>query len=221
MENTMTQDELKKKTAEAALEYVKDVTVVGVGTGSTVNHFINYLADMKSSIDGAVSSSETTTARLKEIGIPVLDLNSVGEVEVYVDGADEVNPLKEMIKGGGGALTREKIVAAASKTFICIVDDTKTVDVLGAYPLPIEVIPMARSYVAREMVKMGGRPVWREDYFTDNGNEIIDIHNLDIMEPIKLERTISAIPGVVTVGIFAARPADVVLIGKEDQIIIK
>ena len=217
----MTQDELKQKTAEAALEYVKDVSVVGVGTGSTVNHFINFLADMKSSIDGAVSSSESTTARLKEIGIPVLDLNSVGEVEVYVDGADEVNPLKQMIKGGGGALTREKIVAAASKTFICIVDETKTVDALGAYPLPIEVIPMARSYVAREMVKMGGRPVWREDYFTDNGNEIIDIHNLDIMEPIKMERTLSNIPGIVTVGIFAERPADVVLIGKENQIITK
>lgn len=215
----MTQDELKQKTAEAALEYVKDVSVVGVGTGSTVNHFINFLADMKSSIDGAVSSSESTTARLKEIGIPVLDLNSVGEVEVYVDGADEVNPLKQMIKGGGGALTREKIVAAASKTFICIVDETKTVDALGAYPLPIEVIPMARSYVAREMVKMGGRPVWREDYFTDNGNEIIDIHNLDILEPIKMERTLSNIPGIVTVGIFAERPADVVLIGKENQII--
>ena len=217
----MTQDELKQKTAEAALEYVKDVSVVGVGTGSTVNHFINFLADMKSSIDGAVSSSESTTARLKEIGIPVLDLNSVGEVEVYVDGADEVNPLKQMIKGGGGALTREKIVAAASKTFICIVDETKTVDALGAYPLPIEVIPMARSYVAREMVKMGGRPVWREDYFTDNGNEIIDIHNLDILEPIKMERTLSNIPGIVTVGIFAERPADVVLIGKENQIITK
>ena len=217
----MTQDELKQKTAEAALEYVKDVSVVGVGTGSTVNHFINFLADMKSSIDGAVSSSESTTARLKEIGIPVLDLNSIGEVEVYVDGADEVNPLKQMIKGGGGALTREKIVAAASKTFICIVDETKTVDALGAYPLPIEVIPMARSYVAREMVKMGGRPVWREDYFTDNGNEIIDIHNLDIMEPIKMERTLSNIPGIVTVGIFAERPADVVLIGKENQIITK
>lgn len=217
----MTQDELKRKTAEAALEYIKGVPIVGVGTGSTVNHFIDFLVDMRSSIDGAVSSSETTTARLKEVGIPVIDLNSVGEIEVYVDGADEVNPLKQMIKGGGGALTREKIVAAASKTFVCIVDASKEVDALGDYPLPIEVIPMARSYVAREMVKMGGRPVWREDYFTDNGNEIIDIHNLDIMEPIAMEKTINNIPGVVSVGIFAERPADIVLIGSENGIISK
>ena len=217
----MTQDELKRKTAEAALEYIKGVPIVGVGTGSTVNHFIDFLVDMRSAIDGAVSSSETTTARLKEVGIPVIDLNSVGEIEVYVDGADEVNPLKQMIKGGGGALTREKIVAAASKTFVCIVDASKTVDALGDYPLPIEVIPMARSYVAREMVKMGGQPVWREDYFTDNGNEIIDIHNLDIMEPIAMEKTINSIPGVVSVGIFAGRPADIVLVGTENGIITK
>ena len=215
----MTQDELKQKTAEAALEYVKGVPVIGVGTGSTVRHFIDYLADMKSEIDGAVSSSEATTEHLRKVGIPVLDLNSVGTIDVYVDGADEVNPLKQMIKGGGGALTREKIIGGASRKFICIVDETKKVDALGAYPLPVEVIPMARSYVAREMVKLGGQPVWREDFFTDNGNEIIDIRNLDIMEPIAMEKTINNITGVVTVGLFAMRPADVVLIGSQNQII--
>ncbi len=215
----MTQDELKQKTAEAALEYVKDVPVIGVGTGSTVKHFINYLADIKSQIDGAVSSSEVTTEHLRQVGIPVLDLNAVGTLEVYVDGADEVNALKQMIKGGGGALTREKIIAAASRKFVCIVDETKKVDVLGAFPLPVEVIPMARSYVARELVKLGGQPVWREDYFTDNGNEILDVHNLDIKEPIALEKTLNSITGVVTNGLFAIRPADVVLIGNQDRII--
>lgn len=215
----MTQDELKQKTAEAALAYVKDVPVIGVGTGSTVKHFINYLADVKGSFEGAVSSSEVTTEHLRKVGIPVLDLNAVGTLEVYVDGADEVNPLKQMIKGGGGALTREKIIAGASDKFICIVDATKKVSALGAYPLPIEVIPMARSYVARELVKMGGKPVWREDYFTDNGNEILDIHNLEINEPVAMEKTLNNITGVVTVGLFAVRPADVVLIGNEDGII--
>ncbi len=215
----MTQDELKQKTAEAALAYVKDVPVIGVGTGSTVRHFINYLADMKAAFEGAVSSSEGTTAHLKEVGIPVLDLNSVGTLEVYVDGADEVTPQKYMVKGGGGALTREKIIAAASDKFVCIVDETKKVDVLGAFPLPIEVIPMARSYVAREMVKLGGRPVWREDYYTDNGNEILDVHNLDLTDPIAMEKRINNITGVVTVGIFAMRPADIVLIGKADGIV--
>ena len=215
----MTQDELKQQTAKAALEYVKDVAVIGVGTGSTVKHFINYLADIKANFDGAVSSSEVTTEHLRKVGIPVLDLNAVGTLDVYVDGADEVNPLKQMIKGGGGALTREKIIAGASDKFICIVDETKKVDALGAYPLPVEVIPMARSLVARELVKMGGRPVWREDYFTDNGNEILDVHNLDIMDPIAMEKTINNITGVVTVGLFAMRPADVVLIGKQGQII--
>ncbi len=215
----MTQDELKQKTAEAALAYVKDVPVIGVGTGSTVKHFINYLADVKGSFEGAVSSSEVTTEHLRKVGIPVLDLNAVGTLEVYVDGADEVNPLKQMIKGGGGALTREKIIAGASDKFICIVDATKKVSALGAYPLPIEVIPMARSYVARELVKIGGKPVWREDYFTDNGNEILDIHNLEINEPVAMEKTLNNITGVVTVGLFAVRPADVVLIGNEDGII--
>jgi ribose 5-phosphate isomerase A len=217
----MTQDELKQKVAQYALPYIKDVSIVGVGTGSTVNHFIDYLADFKADIEGAVSSSVMSTERLKKIGIPILDLNSVGTLDVYIDGADEVNPHKHMVKGGGGALTREKIIAAASKKFICIVDETKCVDVLGKFPLPVEVIPMARSYVAREMVKLGGQPVWRENYITDNHNEILDVHNLDIIEPTKLEQIINNITGVVTVGIFAMRPADVVLIGKGNEVITR
>ena len=208
----MTQDELKQKVAQAALHYIKDVSIVGVGTGSTVRHFIDYLAEFKSDIEGAVSSSEMTTAHLKKVGIPVLDLNTVGTLDVYIDGADEVTPHKHMIKGGGGALTREKIIGAASKKFICIVDETKCVDVLGAFPLPIEVIPMARSYVAREMVKLGGQPVWRENFITDNHNEIIDVHNLNILDPIELEKIINNITGVVTNGLFAMRAADVVLV---------
>ena len=214
----MTQDELKQKVAQAALHYIKDVAIVGVGTGSTVKHFIDYLADFKADIEGAVSSSEMSTAQLKKVGIPVLDLNAVGTLDVYVDGADEVNPHKYLIKCGGGALTREKIIAAASKKFICIADETKCVDVLGKFPLPVEVIPMARSYVAREMVKLGGQPVWRENFITDNHNVILDVHNLDIIDPIKLEQIINNITGVVTVGIFAMRPADVVLIGKGDVV---
>ncbi len=215
----MTQDELKQKVAEAALKYIKDVPVIGVGTGSTVNHFIDFLADIKADIDGAVSSSEGTTARLKKVGIPVLDLNAVGTLEIYVDGADEINPLKQLIKGGGGALTREKIIAAASKQFVCIADGSKCVDVLGAFPLPVEVVPMARSYVARELVKLGGQPVWRENCVTDNHNHILDVHNLNIMEPIKLEQIINNITGVVCVGLFAMRPADVVLVSRGDEII--
>jgi ribose 5-phosphate isomerase A len=217
----MTQDELKQKVAQAAIDYVKDVSIVGVGTGSTVKHFIDYLADLKSSIEGAVSSSEVSTAHLKKVGIPVLDLNAVGTLDVYVDGADEVTPHKHMIKGGGGALTREKIIGAASKQFVCIVDETKCVDVLGKFPLPVEVIPMARSYVARELVKLGGQPVWRENFVTDNHNVILDVHNLDIIDPIKLEQIINNITGVVTVGIFAMRPADVVLVGKGDEVITR
>ncbi len=215
----MTQDELKRKTAEAAIEYVKDVAIVGVGTGSTVNHFIDCLAENKSYLEGAVSSSEMTTERLKKLGIPVLDLNSVGELEVYVDGADEINPHKQLIKGGGGALTREKIVAAASRKFICIADQSKQVDILGKFPLPIEVIPMAQSYVAREMVKLGGQPELREGFTSDNGNPIIDVHNMDILDPLELEKTINNIAGVVTVGIFAIHKADLVLIATEDEII--
>ncbi|MGZ4997708.1 MAG: ribose-5-phosphate isomerase RpiA [Methylobacter sp.] len=217
----MTQDELKQKVAQAAIQYVKDVSIIGVGTGSTVKHFIDYLADIKSDIEGAVSSSEVSTAQLKKVGIPVLDLNAVGTLDVYVDGADEVTPHKHMVKGGGGALTREKIIAAASKKFVCIVDESKCVDVLGKFPLPVEVIPMARSYVARELVKLGGQPVWRENFITDNHNVILDVHNLDIIDPIKLEQIINNITGVVTAGIFAMRPADVVLVGKGTEVITR
>jgi ribose 5-phosphate isomerase A len=215
----MTQDELKQKAAHAALKYIKDVPVIGVGTGSTVKHFINYLAEMKSDFEGAVSSSEATTALLKAAGIPVLDLNAVGTIEVYVDGADEINPHKQLIKGGGAALTREKIIAAASKKFVCIADGSKRVAVLGKFPLPIEVIPMARSYVAREMVKLGGQPEWRENCTTDNGNQIIDVHNLEILDPVRMEQAINNITGVVAVGIFAMRPADICMVSEGEDII--
>lgn len=215
----MTQDELKQQVAKAAIEYVKGESIIGVGTGSTVNFFIDLLADFKNEIEAAVSSSIVTTKRLEKIGIRVIELSEVDRIGVYVDGADEVNPQKKMIKGGGGALTREKIVAAVSDKFVCIVDDSKCVDVMGKFPLPIEVIPMARSYVARELVKMGGQPEWRQGYMTDNGCEIIDIHNLNIMEPMTLEKEINNIPGVVTVGLFALRDADVVLVGKGTEVI--
>jgi len=208
----MDQDALKKQAAEAALGYV-DGGVVGVGTGSTVNHFIDYLATIKGRIEGAVSSSEVSTERMRWHGIPVFDLNAVGELALYVDGADESNEQLHLIKGGGGALTREKIVAAASKRFVCIADESKLVSVLGAFPLPVEVIPMARSYVARELVKLGGTPVWREGFVTDNGNLILDVQGLRIMEPAKLEQQINNLAGVVTVGIFALRPADVMILG--------
>ncbi len=216
----MTQDESKRKAAEAALEYIKGVSILGVGTGSTVNHFIDCLADFKltDDIKGAVSSSIATTERLKKIGIPVIELNESGNLDVYVDGADEVNPLKQLIKGGGGALTREKIIAGASKKFVCIVDQSKTVKVLGDFPLPVEVIPMARSYIAREMVKLGGQPIWRENYITDNGCEILDVHNLEIVEPLALERLINNLAGVVSVGIFGLRPADVVLVATDSGV---
>ena len=209
----MNQDEMKKQAALAALEYLPDSGIIGVGTGSTVNHFIDALAPLKGRFDGAASSSDASTERLKAIGIPVIDLNAAGELEIYVDGADESNRHLQLIKGGGGALTREKIIAAASKKFVCIADETKLVDVMGTFPLPIEVIPMARSYVARELVKLGGTPVWRENFITDNGNIILDVHNLEIMEPAKLETTINQIAGVVTVGLFAHRPADVLILG--------
>lgn len=215
----MTQDELKKKVAEAALKYIKDVPVIGVGTGSTTNFFIEMLADYKADIEGAVSSSVGTTERLKKVGIPVLDLNDVGTLEVYIDGADEISPNKHLVKGGGGALTREKIIAAASKKFVCIADGSKCVERLGAFPLPIEVIPMARSYVAREMVKLGGQPVWRENFVTDNHNHILDVRNLDILDPIKMEQTVNNITGVVAVGLFAMRPADIVLVSKGEEIV--
>lgn len=209
----MNLDEMKRLAARTALDYVSSGEVIGVGTGSTVNHFIDALAAIKGRIDGAVSSSEASSERLKAHGIPVVDLNSVTELSVYVDGADESNHYLHLIKGGGGALTREKIVAAASRTFICIADSSKLVDVLGKFPLPVEVIPMARSYVARQLRKLGGDPVWRENVTTDNGNLILDVHNLEIMEPAKLEGRINNIAGVVTNGLFALRPADVLLLG--------
>jgi ribose 5-phosphate isomerase A len=209
----MTPDDMKKMAAQAALEHVETGTVIGIGTGSTANHFIDGLAAIKHKIDGTVASSEASAKRLEAHGIPVLDLNSVDELSVYIDGADEANHYLHLIKGGGGALTREKIVAAASRKFVCIADESKLVDILGAFPLPVEVIPMARSYVARELVKHGGQPVYREGFTTDNGNIILDVHNLEIMEPVKLEEELNNVPGVVTVGIFARRPADVLLLG--------
>lgn len=217
----MTQDELKKQVAEAALKYLKNVPIIGMGTGSTVTHLINLLADcdFKRDIEGAVSSSIKTTEHLQKIGIPVLDLNQTGDLEVYVDGADEVTPHKKMLKGGGGALTREKIIGGASKKFVCIVDETKCVDVMGKFPLPVEVLPLARSYVARQLVKLGGQPILRENYITDNHCEILDVHNLSIIDPIALEKTINNIPGVVTNGLFALRGADVVLVGKGAEVV--
>lgn len=209
----MSSEAMKKRAAEAALEYIEDNTVVGVGTGSTVNYFIEALSRIKHRIDGAVSSSEATTQRLKAQGIPVFDLNAVGPLPLYVDGADEVNAQLQSIKGGGGALTREKIVAAASELFVCIADQSKRVEVLGAFPLPVEVIPMARSHVGRELVKHGGQPVLRERFVTDNGNLILDVYNLSILEPAKLETQLNNIVGIVTVGLFALRPADVLLLG--------
>ena len=212
----MTQDEMKKAAAIKALDYVEADTIVGVGTGSTVNHFIDALATIKDKIVGAVSSSEASTQRLKSYGIEVFDLNNVDGIDVYVDGADEVNAHMHMIKGGGAALTREKIVAAVAKTFVCIADDTKQVPVLGRYPLPVEVIPMARSYVARELVKLGGDPSYRTGVVTDNGNVILDVHNLEIVDPIALENSINAIVGVVTNGLFANRAANVLIIGTNE-----
>lgn len=208
----MTQDEKKKAVAEAAMKYVEPGMVVGVGTGSTVNFFIDALARIKGQIDGAVSSSNASAERLRQHGIDVFDLNAVGELPIYVDGADETTRHKHLIKGGGAALTREKIVAAASRQFICIVDESKVVDILGKFPLPVEVVPMARSYVARKLVALGGQPVWREGVTTDNGNWILDVHNLKIMNPVELESEINQITGVVTNGLFARRAADVVLV---------
>jgi ribose 5-phosphate isomerase A len=213
----MSQDDLKRMAAEAALEYVESGTI-GIGTGSTVNHFIDLLASIKHKIDGAVSSSEVSSERMKSHGIPVFDLNASGELDLYVDGADESNSHLQLIKGGGGALTREKIVAGASRRFVCIADDSKLVNLLGEFPLPVEVIPMARSHVARQLVKLGGTPVWREEFVTDNGNVILDVHNLRIMEPTKLEMQINNIAGVVTNGLFALRPADVLILGSEDGV---
>jgi ribose 5-phosphate isomerase A len=211
----MTQDELKQAVARAAIKYVPDDEFIGVGSGSTANFFIDELAKIKHRIKGAVASSNKSAARLKSHGIPIEDLNAVDDIPVYIDGADEVTEHGAMIKGGGGALTREKIVAAVARKFVCIVDASKLVARLGAFPLPVEVIPMARSYVARELVKLGGQPVLRDGFTTDNGNAILDVWNLNIVEPVALEARIRAIVGVVTVGIFAARGADVILVGTE------
>lgn len=214
----MTQDEKKKQVAEAALAYVEDDTIVGVGTGSTVNFFIECLASIKHRIDGAVSSSDATEALLKQHNIPVISLNSANDIPVYIDGADEATKYLHLIKGGGGALTREKIVAAVSKKFVCIIDETKLVDVLGTFPLPIEVIPMAQSYIAREIIRLGGQPILREDFTTDNGNIILDVHNLSILKPVELEQELNKLAGVVTNGLFAQRPADILLLASDNGI---
>ncbi len=211
----MSADRNKQAAAAAALAYVEEDTVIGIGTGSTVNHFIDALAARKLRIRAAVSSSEASTERLRRHGIEVLDLNAAGDLDLYVDGADESDRQLRLIKGGGAALTREKIVAAASRRFICIADDSKLVDVLGKFPLPVEVIPMARSYVARQLQKLGGVPVWRENVITDNGNQIVDVHHLRIVDPVTLEDAINAIAGVVTVGLFARRPADLLILGTD------
>lgn len=214
----MTQDEMKKAAGYEALKFIKPGSIVGVGTGSTVNYFIDALGTIKDQIEGAVSSSEASTEKLKELGIEIFDLNSVPSLDVYVDGADEINDDKAMIKGGGAALTREKIVAAVAKEFICIVDNTKNVKFLGEFPLPVEVIPMARSYVAREIVRLGGDPVYRQGVVTDNGNVILDVHSMQIAQPRKLEEQLNAIVGVVTNGLFAHRGADKVIIGSPDGV---
>jgi len=214
----MTQDEKKKKVAEAALAYVENDTIVGVGTGSTVNFFIECLASIKHRIDGAVPSSDATETLLKQHNIPVLSLNSANDIPVYIDGADEATKHLHLIKGGGGALTREKIIAAVSKKFVCIIDETKMVDVLGTFPLPVEVIPMAQSYIAREITKLGGQPILREGFTTDNGNIILDVHNLSILKPVELEQKLNSFAGVITNGLFAQRPADILLIANDNGV---
>ncbi len=218
----MTQDEMKQAVAKAAVEQIQNKlesdSIVGVGTGSTANFFIDELAKIKHTFDGAVASSEATADRLKQHGIPVYDLNSVNQLDYYIDGADEFNEKLELIKGGGGALTREKVVAAVAKTFICIVDETKKVDLLGEFPLPIEVLPMARSYIARELCKLDAEPIYRDGFTTDNGNQILDVHNLEIHAAVALEEKINNLVGVVTNGLFAARPADIVLMATEQGV---
>jgi ribose 5-phosphate isomerase A len=215
----MTQDEQKKLVAREALRYVVEDAWLGVGSGSTANHFIDALAQSRLRIRGAVASSEKTAERLRSHRIDVEELNNVGDIPVYVDGADEVTPHGAMIKGGGGALTREKIVAAVARRFVCIADASKKVDVLGRFPVPVEVIPMARSYVARELVRLGGQPAWRMGFTTDNGNVILDVSDLAITDPVSMEDRINAIAGVVTVGIFARRGADVILLGADDGVL--
>ena len=214
----MKQDDLKRLVGKAALDYVKPDSIIGVGTGSTVNCFIEALIKSGIRIEAAVSSSEATTGLLCSGGIEVVDLNQTGGLDLYIDGADEFDAHRRLIKGGGGALTREKIVAAASRKFICIADQSKQVKVLGTFPLPLEVIPLARSLVARKMVALGGQPVWREGFTTDNGNWILDVHNLDLVDPVNMEKTINNLAGVVSCGLFALRPADLVLIAAENGI---
>ena len=218
----MNQDELKQAVGQAAVDYIKPHlekdSIIGVGTGSTANCFIDALAAIKNDFDGAVASSEATAERLKSHGIPVYDMNASGTLDFYIDGADETNDKLQLIKGGGGALTREKIVAACAKEFVCIADESKWVDLLGTFPLPVEVIPMARSYVARELVALGGDPVYRQDFVTDNGNVILDVHNMNIQSATALEERINNIVGVVTNGLFACRPADVLLMGTSEGV---
>ena len=214
----MNADRKKQLAAAAAVGHIHENTVIGIGTGSTVNLLIDEMAARKLRIRGVVSSSEASTARLAKHRFEIIDLNTAGDLDLYIDGADESDGQLRLIKGGGGALTREKIVAAASRRFVCIADDSKLVDVLGRFPLPIEVIPMARSYVARELVKLGGHPVWRDRFTTDNGNQIIDVHNLRITDPVGLEEQLNQIPGVVTVGLFARRPADVLILGTKNGV---
>lgn len=214
----MDQKDKKLLAAQASLDYIPDGAVLGVGTGSTVNELIDLLPSYKDRIEAVVSSSRATTERLEKLGFEVSMLNAVGDVDVYIDGADEATKHLHLIKGGGGALTREKILAGASRKFVCIIDDSKQVGMLGTFPLPVEVIPMAQSFVARKMVKMRGQPIWRENFVTDNGNHILDIHNLQISNPLEMESRINGIPGVVTVGLFAHRPADVLIVASDSGI---
>ncbi|MCC2666416.1 MAG: ribose-5-phosphate isomerase [Gammaproteobacteria bacterium] len=214
----MNQNTLKQQVAQAALQYIPSDAIIGVGTGSTVNYFIEALGTIKQKIEGAVASSEATAKLLRQHGIPLVNLNSVSRLSIYIDGADEANAHGQLIKGGGGALTREKIIAAVAEKFICIIDESKRVDVLGKFPLPVEVIPMARSYVARQIVKLGGDPEYRLGVVTDNGNVILDVHNLTILDPVKLEQQLNNITGVVANGLFALRPADVLLVATESGV---
>lgn len=217
----MTSDNKKRRAAQAAFEMITPGATIGVGTGSTVNHFIAALAAAPGRVRQAVSSSAASSARLRAAGITVLDLNELSELELYVDGADEATEARQLVKGGGGALTREKIIAAAARRFVCILDDSKLVATLGRFPLPIEVIPMARALVARQLSAAGGQPVWRQGFVTDNGNEILDVHGLTITDPVGLEQQLNQLAGVVTVGLFAARPADVLLIGTEHSVLTR
>ncbi|MCC5793861.1 MAG: ribose-5-phosphate isomerase RpiA [Chromatiales bacterium] len=214
----MDQSDKKRRAAEAAIRYIEPGTALGVGTGSTVNHFIDLLPPLRRSLKALVASSEATAERLRAHGLTVSPLDQVGDLDLYVDGADEANPAFQLIKGGGGALTREKVLAASARRFVCIIDDSKWVGTLGAFPLPIEVLPMARSFVARKLVALGGQPEWRKDFVTDNGNQVLDIHNLKIDNPVELESRLNHIPGIVTVGLFALRPADEILLADDREV---